>query len=380
MAQLDETIREGFTKLTEAIRSAVGRGIKDPFDLGVYAHIKMEADWSTGIYHGNALKIAYRFGTLKLHPKIKRCMFRLRKARLINYKVAAGAHGSYDVLVDGFQVTLGGLKGQYLNAWAHSTLAIPEYEDAARERPEDGPTQDVLRSFVDVSDVSDDQAKQSSAPPGSADASPLRGMNGKTDDKDNNKDKDNDDSEDSGSVPNPPVEDFSDSDWDQDTEDALICWQVVYGNSYDLGDFLFLQKFDSKIKATLQGHGTLPLIIQWAKWICNDNRVRHLESSTQFREEFARNILPKFTRYTNTTTPLLFTERCHKLFLADDGPSRLFEIEWNEVTSRPHRHAEADCLEEELMFAAEESEDEMMLLNPWEENEDEMTLLNPWED
>ena len=80
---IDESILEGFTKLTDTVRRAVGRGIKDPFDLGVYAHLKMEADWSTGIYHGTALTIAYRFGNLKLHPKIKRSTLRLRKSRLI---------------------------------------------------------------------------------------------------------------------------------------------------------------------------------------------------------------------------------------------------------------------------------------------------------
>ena len=132
---IDESILEGFTKLTDTVRRAVGRGIKDPFDLGVYAHIKMEADWSTEIYHGTALTIAYRFSNLKLYPKIKRSMLRLRKSRLINYQVTAGTRGAYDVLIDGFQVTIGGLKGQYLNAWTHSNLVTPEYEGAACKRP-----------------------------------------------------------------------------------------------------------------------------------------------------------------------------------------------------------------------------------------------------
>ena len=179
---IDESIQEGFTKLTETVRRAVGRGIKDPFDLGVYAHLKMEADWSTGIYHGTALTIAYRFGNLKLHPKIKRSTLRLRKSRLINYQVAAGKRGAYDVLIDGFQVTIGGLKGQYLNAWSHSSLAKPEYEDAACERPEDGlktacerPEDGHIQDDQDVLDVCRwDQAEQSLArhdsPP-----SPLRG-------------------------------------------------------------------------------------------------------------------------------------------------------------------------------------------------------------
>ena len=163
MDQLDETILEGFTKITETIRKAVGKGIKDPFDLGVYVHIKMEASWSTGIYHGTALNIAYKFGNLKLYPKVKRSLFRLRKARLVNYWVAVGSRGSYDVLVDGFEVTLGGRKGLYLNAWQNGSKAQPEYAtrldaglQTAGERPEDdsrtagsrledGHTQDVLR-------------------------------------------------------------------------------------------------------------------------------------------------------------------------------------------------------------------------------------------
>ena len=383
---IDESILEGFTKLTDTVRRAVGIGIKDPFDLGVYAHIKMEANWSTGIYHGTALTIAYRFGNLTLYPKIKRSMLRLRKSRLINYQVTAGRHGAYDVLVEGFQVTLGGLKGQYLNAWAHSHLALPEYEDAARERPEDGlktarerPEDGHYQDDQEVLDVCRwDQAEQSSALLSSAESPPpLRGENGKTHDNDNC----NHNSKDSGGVPNSPVEDLAAGYWNHDTEDAFNCWRVVYGDSHNLKDFVALQEFDSQVKGTLQGHGTLPLIVQWAKWVCNDNTIRYLESSTDFREEFGGNILPKFTNYTNTTTPRVFIERCQKLYLANDCPARLFQIQWDEATNRPHWHKEQDCFEEELMTAAEEDENEMTLLYPWEDaEEDEMTLLNPWED
>ncbi len=305
-----------------------------------------------------------------------------------NYQVAAGTRGAYDVLIDGFQVTMGGLKGKYLNAWAHSNLALAEYEDAACERPEDGlktacerPEDGHTQDDQDVLDVLDvdrcDQTELSLAGHGSSPA-PLRG--------DHNipqrgpQDKNNHNSKDTGSVPNPPVEDPAAGDWNQDAEDAFNCWRVVYGNSYNLEDFLLLQEYDSKINATLQGHGTLPLIIQWAKWVCNDNTIRNLESSTDFREEIAHNILPKFTKYTNTTSPRVFIERCQKLYLANDCPARLFQIQWDEARNRPNRHDKVDCLEEELMYLAEEVEEEMTLLNPWEENEDEMTILNPWED
>jgi hypothetical protein len=249
----------------------------------------------------------------------------------------------------------------------------------ACERPEDGHTQDD-QDVLDVLDVCRcDQTELSSARHDSPTA-PLRGDDNIPHRGPQDKNKHN--SKDSGSVPNPPVEDSAARDWNRDAEDAFICWKVVYGNSYNLEDFVLLQEFDSKIKATLQGHGTLPLIIQWAKWICNDNKIKYLESSTELREECVRNILPKFTNYTNTTTPLVFTERCQKLFLANDGPARLFEIEWDEATNRPHWHKEEDCLEEELVFAAEDNERETTPLYPWEDedNEKETTLFDPWED
>jgi len=102
----------------------------------------------------------------------------------------------------------------------------------------------------------------------------------------------------------------------------------------------------------------------------------------------------QFTNYTNKTTPLVFAERCKQLYLDNDGPARLAEIEWDEAKNRlveidsdeaknrPHWHKEQDCLEEELMNAAEDDEKESTLFYPWEDEgiENEMTLLNPWED
>ena len=78
----------------------------------------------------------------------------------------------------------------------------------------------------------------------------------------------------------------------------------------------------------------------------------------------------------------VFIERSQKLYLANDCPARLFQIQWDEATNRPHWHKEQDCLEEELMNAADDDEKESTLFYHWEDEgiENEMTLLNPWED
>ena len=385
----DESISEGFTKLPDTVRRAVGRRIKDPFDLGVYAHLKMEAAWSTGIYHGNALDIAYRFGNLKLYPKIKRSIFRLRKSCLINYRVTAGKRGDYDVLIDGFQVTFGGLKGKYLNAWSHSSLAKPEYEDAACERPEDGlktacerpedgPTQDD-QDVLDVLDVSRcGQTEQSSARHDSSPA-PLRG--------DDNiphrgpQNKNNDNIKDSGRPPNPqvsPVQSIPidaliiDTPWEQENEDALIAWKTSYARPFVLDDFLLIEaKFGERIQAVLDGYGTLPLIIKWACYISKD--FRDLNDTGEFREEFPH-ILLKITGYilAGELTPRMFLERVEIVYRAN--------LTFGNGVPDP-----MDILEEEYINWCDENETEMDMLNPWAEDDaseliPEGTVFNPWED
>ena len=284
---------------------------------------------------GTALTIAYRFGNLKLHPKIKRSMFRLRKSRLINYQVAAGTRGAYDVLIDGFQVTMGGLKGRYLNAWAHSNLALPEYEDAACERPEDGlkaacerPEDGHTQDDQDVLDVLDvdrcDQTELSSASHDSPTA-PLRG--------DDNipqrgpQDKNNHNSKDTGSVPNPQISSVQsnvlidplilDTPWEHENEDALLAWNTSYARPYVLDDFLLIEaKYGERIQAILDGHGTLPLITKWACHISKD--FRDLNNTSELREEFPH-ILSKITGYilAGELTPRMFMERVEKIYRAN---------------------------------------------------------------
>ena len=312
---IDESILEGFTKLTDTVRRAVGKGIKDPFDLGVYAHIKMEADWSSGVYHGTALTIAYRFGNLKLHPKIKRSMLRLRKSRLINYKVPAGKRGAYDVLVEGFQVTLGGLKGQYLNAWAHSHLAIPEYEDAARERPEDGlktarerPEDGHLQDVKDVNRLEEDDrrcgvaeatATALAAPPSLRDETTTpRGDPAKTTATTTTKD--------SGNSPRTPVISSACSVDESELTECMSLWTEILGGSPDEDDFRELLSDDKFIRSLKQNEIDLPFLFTWSQ--LTSDRFQSMKSSRDFCLE-ANTVLTRFINYVKTSSPRKVRQR-----------------------------------------------------------------------
>jgi len=313
---IDESILEGFTKLTDTVRRAVGRRIKDPFDLGIYAHIKMEAAWSSGIYHGNALTIAYRFGNLKLHPKIKRSMLRLRKSRLINYQVTAGTRGAYDVLVDGFQVTMGGLKGQYLNAWAHSNLAIPEYEDAACERPEDGlrkacerpedgHTQDVNRLEVDDRRCGVDEAE---APAAALAARPS--LRDETTTPKGDPDKTTatatTTTKASGNPPRTPdISSVCSVDEDELTE-CMSLWTDILGSSPHEDDFRELLSDGEFIRSLEQNEITLSFLFVWSQ--LTSDRFQSMKSSRDFRLE-ANSVLTRFINYVKTSSPRKVRQR-----------------------------------------------------------------------
>jgi hypothetical protein len=357
-------ILEGFTKLTETARRAVGTGIRDPFDLGVYAHIKMEANWSTGIYHGTAQGIAYKFGNLSLEKRVQRSMSKLRAAKLINYPPGNGRRGGYDVLVDEFEITLGRWKGAVLDAWQHGIKAQPAYVEKAengqstgRERAEDGQEENGEQAEnghnQDVSilyqDVLDEPAERSAARP-----VPLHN---RQDEKDKGKD--------SGRAPTPQVSSvlsipidplIIDTPWEQKNEDAFITWKCSYGLPYDLADFLLIDaKYGERIGTVLEGHADLPLIIKWARFISKD--FRDLSDTTELREEFSH-ILSKLTNYIRfgDLTPRKLIKRIDDVFV----PTFMFGED---------EPSEQDKLEEEYINECDERDTEMDLLYPWAEDD-----------
>lgn len=305
---MDEVdILEGFTKLTETVRRSVGKSIKDPFVLGVYAHIKMEANWSTGIYHGTALGIAYKFGDTSLERKVQRSMFKLRAAKLINYFCGSGRRGGYDVLVDSFEITLGGWKGQFLDAWKHGRKAQPEYETRAGQgigngletgdtRVEggggNGRIQDVPKSSLISSDVSEVMSCKLEAPQ-------FPQSEQKPNDSDNNNDKTKDNSL------HHPVE--ADA---EDLEMTTSLWKELYGEGRALEKDFCLLLSDPVVVCRTDTKYCLPIyyVIVWLKFVCNSSDFRTMECSWDFRLEI-NDVLDRFEKYVSTTTTRKLRDR-----------------------------------------------------------------------
>ncbi len=119
---------DNFTALRNGIRDHIRCGQFPPFDLGIYTFLHLNAEWTTGIYTGCALTIAYQFGDPRQRPKIQKALRRLRDRKYINYRNGDGKRKGYPILINKYFVTVGEQSGRRLNAWKHGELCQPEYE------------------------------------------------------------------------------------------------------------------------------------------------------------------------------------------------------------------------------------------------------------
>ena len=114
--------------------SRLRHGLFDHFESGrlseaecfLFLRLLDQADYLTGIVTICARSLANPKGQdLK---RIQNLIRRLRKKGFINFSIRPGAHDPYDALIHKFEPTDGPHRGTRLNAWAHGTSAIPEYE------------------------------------------------------------------------------------------------------------------------------------------------------------------------------------------------------------------------------------------------------------
>jgi hypothetical protein len=119
---------DGFTQIRNGLLDHALAGKLSPFDFGLYVFLIMRADFKTGIYHGCAMTIAYQFGDSGLKHHINKALIRLRNHGYINYQKGDGRRGGYPILIHKYQVTVGELSGQRLNAWKQGDLMRPAYE------------------------------------------------------------------------------------------------------------------------------------------------------------------------------------------------------------------------------------------------------------
>lgn len=126
---------EGFSKIRNGLKEHIEAGELCPTDLGVYLFLHLYCDYSTGIYKGTALGIAYRMGDAALKDLIKHSLSRLRNLKFINYRFGNGQRGGYSILINKFEPTFGALSGMRLNAWKHEDKVVPEYEPLPGQTP-----------------------------------------------------------------------------------------------------------------------------------------------------------------------------------------------------------------------------------------------------
>jgi hypothetical protein len=119
---------EGFAQIRNGLKEHIEAGKLCPTDLGVYTFLHLYCDYSTGVYKGTALGIAYRMGDATHKSTINKSLARLKKIKFINFRAGNGKRGGYEILIDKFEPTFGELRGCRLNAWKSASNGRPLYE------------------------------------------------------------------------------------------------------------------------------------------------------------------------------------------------------------------------------------------------------------
>ena len=133
----------GFIRLRQGIFEHIASGKMTPIDFAVYVTLLKWANWRTGICMTNSISLASNWGNWSStvdrksdgeetmpntkERSIQNSLLRLRKRGFINYPTGDGTRGSYPVLIDKFEPTLGMLVGWSLDAAATTDLENPVY-------------------------------------------------------------------------------------------------------------------------------------------------------------------------------------------------------------------------------------------------------------
>lgn len=99
-----------------------------PMDWCVYSTLHFWADWATGVYFGTAKNISDAWDGEIKEATVRDCLDRLRKRKYINYRKGDGRRGSFSILINKYEPTVGRMRGYRLSAFASKDLDHPVYE------------------------------------------------------------------------------------------------------------------------------------------------------------------------------------------------------------------------------------------------------------
>ena len=190
---------EGFSKIRNGLKEHIEAGKLCPADLGLYTFLHLYCDYSTGIYKGTALGIAFRMGDASYKGTVSKSLARLKKIKFINYRKGNGKRGGYRILLDKFEPTFGELRGRRLNAWKADANGNPIYDAGTveeqsrygegtveeRSRKSQGRVEERIPDLQTIQTGKQEYVHTSSDGPGDDDAAtlpsvPTEGGTGKT--------------------------------------------------------------------------------------------------------------------------------------------------------------------------------------------------------
>jgi hypothetical protein len=117
----------GFVKLPRSLEELLLAGQLGLFELGVYAVIYLQANPSSGIWHGSATRIVSTVPRKTTRRAVQRALAHLAAQGLLRIFRRPGARGNYVVLVEGYPVTVGPQAGRRLRAGATTDWRHPVY-------------------------------------------------------------------------------------------------------------------------------------------------------------------------------------------------------------------------------------------------------------
>lgn len=133
----------GFIRLRTGIFDHVASGKMTPYDFAVYLTLHRWARWHTGICITTAASLASNWGAWgstvasetdteeqtanRKKRTIQNCLKRLRERGYIKYREGDGKRGSYAILIDKYEPSIGALVGWTLDASATEDFENPVY-------------------------------------------------------------------------------------------------------------------------------------------------------------------------------------------------------------------------------------------------------------
>jgi hypothetical protein len=127
------------------------------FEFGVYATIHLQANFKTGIWWGSAPRLLATAPSGTDLRKVQKALQALAEIGFLRPFHTHGARGNYPVLIDKYEIRIGALKGQRLNAARSVSWQRPFYEAGAEGDAERDTETDAEHSAEDDAEATPSQ-------------------------------------------------------------------------------------------------------------------------------------------------------------------------------------------------------------------------------